>query len=119
MQKPFLAHLGLSVLRPLCAVALFLPLMSVAQQAPVSLAGPSSVRIPSKAVFHGAGLAPNSAVSVAVLLPNGVESHYSAVVDAEGKLTYSLAPASAGMHTLKVLDSGGRVIGSTVFHVSQ
>lgn len=119
MIEPTFSSRRFSIARPLAAVVACLPLLLAAQQTTVSLAGPSMVNLSSSAVFQGRGLAPNSAVSVAVTAPNGVESHFSAVADASGQLSYSVAPASAGKYALKLLDSSGRLLSSTNFFVTQ
>ncbi len=110
-------HLNLA--RPLAALVACFPLLLMAQSAPPSLGGPSMVRVASNVVFQGSGLAPNSAISMAIALPNGSESHHGAVADANGRLSYSLSPSATGIHTLKVLDSGGRTLATAVFHVTQ
>lgn len=119
MIEPSFSSRRFSFAKPLVTVVVCLPLLLAAQQTTVSLAGPSMVNLSSSAVFQGSGLAPNSAVSVAITAPNGAESHFSAVADASGQLSYRVAPGSTGKYALKLLDSGGRLLSSTNFYVTQ
>jgi hypothetical protein len=100
-----------------------LPLLGVAQvavNAPApSLAGPSLVQSTKGAVFAGRGFKPNTAVSIALQTPHGVESHLSAMVSADGKVSYHLPVGMPGQHKLSVLDSSGKPLASTNFIVVQ
>ncbi len=82
-----------------------------------SLAGPSVVKSSTAAVYSGTGFAPNAALSTAVKAPGGIESHYSAVAGADGKLSYRLQPGTSGVYTITVLDSGGLALSSTRVNV--
>lgn len=100
------------------------PLMAMAQThkstaAPPSLAGPSLVQASKGAVFTGQGYKPNSAVSIALRTPAGVESHFSTVVAADGSLSYRIDSRPAGSYSLKVVDTSGKALASTNFHVVQ
>lgn len=103
-------------------VAFLLPVMVSAQTRKVdaatpSLAGPSLVMASKGAVFTGRGFAPNSAVSISLRSPAGVESHFSAVVAADGSISYRIDSKPVGTYSLKVLDTGGRVISTSNFSV--
>ncbi|MCV2353191.1 hypothetical protein LNV09_03350 [Paucibacter sp. B2R-40] len=98
------------------------PLLAAAQAqkaaAPTpSLAGPSLVESSRGALFTGNGYKPNSAVSVSLRSPSGVESHVSTVVAADGSISYRVDSPLPGTYGLKVLDSGGKALSSTEFHV--
>lgn len=110
--------------RPHCARLLIVsalmaaPLTSGAQANKPSFAGPSTARAAQAATFNGSGFAPNSAVSVSVTAAGGAEAHFGAVVRADGSLSHTLVPSVAGPHTLKVLDSSGKVLVTTFFHAT-
>lgn len=107
--------------RSLRAVALLVAtsaLLSVAHGAP-SLSGPSMVKSAQQVVLSGSGFAANSAVSISVTNPSGVEAHYSAVTGADGKISYTLVPSAPGVYTVKVLSSGGATLSETRLHVMQ
>lgn len=102
----------------------YVPLMAMAQTqkistTPPSLAGPSLVQSSKGAVFTGQGFKPNSAVSIALRTSAGVESHFSTVVAADGSLSYRIESQPAGSYSLKVLDTSGKALSSTNFHVVQ
>jgi hypothetical protein len=102
---------------------LCLPLLCAAQvisKAPApSLAGPSLVQASKGAVFEGRGYKPNTAVSIALKVPNGVESQLSVMVSAEGTVSYRLPSGMAGQYKLSVLDTSGKALASTNFMVVQ
>lgn len=100
--------------RYLCALALAVAPLWVSAQTP-SLAGPSVVQTSSSVEFVGRGYAPNSSVSIAVKTPDGGEAHFSAVVAADGTLSYRAVPQTPGVHTLTVLDSAGRKLAAVDF----
>ncbi|WP_310386388.1 hypothetical protein [Roseateles sp.] len=113
------------------AVALaWVPVLSAAQTpmpqppqkqvaAAPSFAGPSMVEATKAAVFTGKGFKPNAPVSIALRTPAGVETHLSAVVAADGSLNHRVQPQGPGPYSLTVLDSGGKTLSSTNFHVMQ
>jgi len=78
--------------------------------------GPSVLQVASAATFSGGNLAPGTAVTVVVRLPNGAESASSVMVDASGRISYSVTPAVEGVYTVRVTDSSGRTLASTNFH---
>lgn len=84
-----------------------------------SFAGPSMIELAKAAVFIGQGFKPNASVSIALRTPAGVESQFSAVVAADGSLSYRVQPQTAGVYSLTVLDSGGKTLASTNFNVMQ
>jgi hypothetical protein len=116
MQPSSLTRLARAITRPVAAMAACLPLLAMA--AP-TLTGPSVAKVSEAAVFSGSGYVANSAVSISVTQPGGTEAQYSAVVAADGTLSYGVAPAGPGVHTLKVLDSGGATLTTTIFHAIQ
>lgn len=93
-------------------------LFSVAQGAP-SFSGPSMVKSAQQVVLSGSGFAANSAVSISVTSPSGIEAHYSAVTGADGRVNYTLVPTTPGVYTVKVLSSGGATLSETRLHVMQ
>lgn len=95
----------------LCSAALA-AVASSAWAAP-SLSGPSVAGARTPAVFSGSRFAPNTAVTIAIRSPSGAEAHYGAMVDAQGRLEYRFVPREAGLHSLRVLDSGGRQLSAT------
>ena len=116
MQVNPSTRLARAFTRPVVAMAACLPLLAMA--AP-SLTGPSMAKVSEAAVFSGNGYLANSAISVLVTEPGGSEAQYSAVIAADGTLSYRVAPARPGVHTLKVLDSGGATLTTTIFHAIQ
>lgn len=78
-------------------------------------AGPSVLPVASAATFNAGNFAPGTAVTVVVRQPNGAESASSVMVDANGKIAYSITPAVEGVYTLRVTDPGGRQLASTNF----
>ena len=80
-----------------------------------ALSGPSIVQAGQTVYFRGSGFKPNEALTVAVTRPEGSEAHFATVADAKGALFYKVAPRGAGVHALRVLDSGGRLISETRF----
>lgn len=78
--------------------------------------GPSVLTVASAATFSGGNFAPGSAVTVVVRQPNGAESANSVMVDANGRISYSVTPTVEGVYTIRVTDSGGRQLASTNFH---
>ncbi|NRF67656.1 hypothetical protein HLB44_11735 [Aquincola sp. S2] len=105
--------------KPLSAAftALILVAASSIQAAP-ALSGPSTSRVAQATPFTGSGFAPNSALSVAVIAPGAPEAHYSTVADAQGTVRYTLYPAVPGAHTLRVLNSAGKVLISVNVHAT-
>ncbi|HMC17494.1 MAG TPA: hypothetical protein VKI18_17795 [Albitalea sp.] len=112
MQLKSFARLARAITPPVVALAMSLPWLV---QAAPTLAGPSVGKVSEAAVFSGSGYVANSAVSISVTLPGGAEATFSAVVAADGSLSYSVAPTDPGVHSLKVLDSGGNTLSSAMF----
>ena len=83
------------------------------------LAGPSVLHISSAASFKGGNFAPGTAVTVVVRQPNGAESAHSLMVDSAGKITYAMTPKVQGLYTIRVTDSGGRVLATAHFNARQ
>ncbi len=112
MRTPAPVRLGPLLRKPLAVAILVLPLVLAAQAASAApaLSGPSTARVAHAATFSGSGFAPNSAVSISVAASAGGEAHFSAVAAADGRLSYNLIPTVAGMYTLKVLDTSGKVL---------
>ena len=104
-----------AALKPVVLGLLCLPLLGAAQANKPALSGPSMVQSAKTVEFSGSGFAPNSAVSVSIARAGGAEAHYSAVVGADGKLSYKTAAAAAGPHVLKVLDSSGKTLATVNF----
>jgi hypothetical protein len=112
-------------LKPVLAAALCAGVFALVQLVPVShaqssaptLNGPSTAAAEQTVTFSGRGYAPNTAITIAVVQPGGLETHFSGMVAADGTVSYTLKPASAGLHALKVLNSGGVVLAKTVMNV--
>ena len=85
-------------------------------QAGPAISGPSTARVAQNTVFSGAGFAPNTPLTVAVAAPGQVNAHFSAVAGADGNLSYTLIPHTAGRYSLKVIDGSGKVLTSTSVH---
>jgi hypothetical protein len=83
------------------------------------LAGPSVLHISSAASFKGGNFAPGTAVTVVVRQPNGAESAHSLMVDSSGKIAYTMTPKAEGLYTIRVTDSGGRVLATAHFNAHQ
>ena len=83
---------------------------------PAHFAGPSVLQISSSASFRGGNFAPGTAVTVVVRQPNGAESAHGLMVDSAGKITYTMAPKVQGLYTIRVTDSGGRVLAKAQFN---
>ena len=103
------------LLKPLAAALVALPLLASAQPSKPTLSGPSVVSSAKQVEFSGRGFAPNSAVSVSIARAGGAEAHFSAVVGADGSLSYKPTVGAAGPHVLKVLDSSGKVLATANF----
>ncbi len=86
---------------------------------PPHLAGPSVLQTSSAASFKGGNFAPGTAVTVVVRQPNGAESAHNLMVDSSGKITYTMTPKAVGLHTIRVTDSGGRVLATSHFNAHQ
>ena len=82
-------------------------------------AGPSVLHISSSASFKGGNFAPGTAVTVVVRQPNGAESAHSLMVDSGGKIAYTVTPKVEGLYTIRVTDSGGRVLAKAQFNAHQ
>ena len=82
-------------------------------------AGPSVLQISSSASFKGGNFAPGTAVTVVVRQPNGAESAHGLMVDSAGKISYTVIPKAAGLYTIRVTDSGGRVLAKAQFNAHQ
>ena len=95
----------------LCSAAL--AVVATSAHAAPSLAGPSVASSKTAAVFSGTQFAPNTSVTIAIRAPSGAEAHYGAMVNAQGRLELRFQPKEAGMHSLRVLDSGGRQLSAT------
>ena len=80
------------------------------------LAGPSVLHVSSAASFSGGNFAPGTAVTVVVRQPNGAESGISVMVDSRGKIAYTMTPSVQGLYTIRVTDSGGRVLAKAHFN---
>jgi len=125
MEFQFVRPLSQRARQAAASTLVCLPLLCSAQgiaiaKAPApSLAGPSLVQATKGAVFEGRGYPPNTAVSIAMQAPNGVESQFSVMVTPAGTLTYRVPASMAGPHKLSVLDSSGKALASTNFIVTQ
>ena len=78
--------------------------------------GPSVLQIASSTSFKGGNFAPGTAVTVVVRQPNGAESAHGVMVDSAGKIAYTVVPKVQGLYTIRVTDSGGRVLAKTQFN---
>jgi hypothetical protein len=74
------------------------------------------LQVASAASFSGGNFTPGTAVTVVVRQPSGAESANSVMVDASGKISYSVTPAVEGVYTIRVTDSSGRTLASANFH---
>ena len=83
------------------------------------LAGPSMLQASSAARFNGGNFPPGTAVTVVVRQPNGAESASNLMVDSGGKIAYTMTPRVEGLYTIRVTDSGGRVLAKTHFNAHQ
>ena len=115
MPTVSIVRLANALLKPVVLGLICLPLVVSAQANKPVFSGPSVVQSAKTAEFSGSGFAPNSAVSFSIARAGGAEAHYSAVVGADGKLSYKASPAGAGPHVLKVLDSSGKTLASVNF----
>ena len=79
-------------------------------------AGPSVLQISKSGSFKGGNFAPGTAVTVVVRQPSGSESAHGVMVDSAGKLAYTVVPKVQGLYTIRVTDSGGRVLAKTQFN---
>ena len=118
MRKLLIARNLSTLCKPLAVVALCAPLLAMAQAGGLSFSGPSIVPLSKGAMFTGRGLSPNSAVSISIVAPGGAEATFSAVVAADGSLSYSLQPVAIGMHALKLMDSSGKVLSTLNFQAA-
>lgn len=82
---------------------------------PPSLAGPSILAGGAAGTFDAATLPPGASVTVVIRQPDGTETARSAMVDAGGRLSQEITPASGGLHTVRVLDSSGRELAAANF----
>lgn len=80
-----------------------------------ALSGPSVVSLAQPVKFSGSGFSPNSAVTFAVRAPDGAEAHFSALVGADGSLSYSLVASQQGRYSLRVLNTAGAALSEVGF----
>ena len=78
--------------------------------ADATLAGASQVAAGESAHFQARGLGANSAVTIIITTPDGVETADNAMTDSDGNLDYSLTPTAAGEHIISIMTSDGQVV---------
>lgn len=89
--------------------------VSAAWASGASLSGPSIAAASSMVPLTAKSLPASSAVTVAVAGPSGREAHYSHVSSAEGSLAVNVKVSESGNYKVRVLDSAGRELASTMF----
>lgn len=107
-----------TLVQPVAIAALVGPLVAWAQVAQPVLSGPSTAKAAQEITMNGAGLAPNSAVSVVVRAPGLPDAYFGAVVGSDGNLAYRYVPRTPGQHVLKVVDTAGKELASALVMVA-
>jgi hypothetical protein len=81
------------------------------------LASASIVRVLEPVQLSGGHFKPNQALTLYVRIEGGTEVAHNAVSDAKGDLSQSVPVSGAGVHIVRVTDSGGRVLARAQFVV--
>lgn len=117
------SYLG-SYFRPLRALAIWACLLGAAALPALAedrpfIASASIARVVEPVQLSGGRFKPNQALTLFVRTEGGTEVAHNAVSDAKGGLSQSVPVSAAGVHLVRVTDSGGRVLARSQFVVVQ